>query len=48
MCMQFSWVRKMGSRTALLSGTVLYVLGLLARVNALSDSMNVVPDMLLF
>lgn len=48
MCIQFSWVRKMGLRTALLSGIVFYVLGLLAKINALSDSINVVPDMLLF
>lgn len=39
------WVRKMSLRTALLSGTVFDVLGFLAKINALSDSMNVVPDM---
>lgn len=45
MCIQFSWVRKMGLRTALLPSTVFYVLGLLAKINLLSDSMNMVPDM---
>lgn len=39
------WVRKMSLRTALLSGTVFDVLGFLAKINALSDSMNMEPDM---
>lgn len=39
---------KVGWRTALLSGTVFYVCGLLAKINMLSESMNMVSDMSVF
>lgn len=48
MCFQFFGVRKMGLRTALLSGTVFCLRQKTKNINALPDSVNVVPDMFLF